>query len=150
MPQSLACLYAHLVFSTKNREPFIVPDLAPRLYAYIGGILRETGSVLIEAGGMPDHIHLLISLGRQVAVADTVRTIKSNSSRWVHETFPARAAFAWQSGYGAFTVSFSNVEAVREYIRGQEEHHKVRTFQDEFREFLRRHAIEWDERYVWD
>ena len=150
MPQSLACLYAHLVFSTKNREPFIVPDFAPRLYAYIGGILRETGSVLIEAGGMPDHIHLLVSLGRQASVADTVRAIKSNSSRWVHETFPNRAAFAWQSGYGAFSVSYSNVEAVREYIRGQEEHHKVRTFQDEFREFLRRHAIECDERYVWD
>jgi putative transposase len=150
MPQSLACLYAHLVFSTKNRESFIVPDLAPRLYAYIGGILRETGSVLIESGGMPDHIHLLVSLGRQASVADTVRTVKSNSSRWVHETFATRAAFAWQNGYGAFTVSYSNMEAVREYIRGQEEHHKVRTFQDEFREFLRRHAIEWDERYVWD
>ena len=150
MPQSLACLYAHLVFGTKNREPFIVPDLAPRLYAYIGGILRETGSVLIEVGGMPDHIYLLVSLGRQASIADTVRTIKSNSSRWVHETFPGRAAFAWQSGYGAFTVSYSNVEAVREYIRGQAEHHNVRTFQDEFRDFLRRHAIEWDERYVWD
>ena len=150
MPQSLACLYAHLVFSTKNREPFIAPDLAPRLYAYTGGILRETGSVLIEAGGMPDHIHLLVSLGRQAAVADTVRTVKSNSSRWVHETFPSRAAFAWQSGYGAFTVSHSSLEAVREYVRGQEGHHKVWTFQDEFREFLRRHAIEWDERYVWD
>jgi REP element-mobilizing transposase RayT len=150
MPQSLAALYVHLVFSTKNREPFIGPDLAPRLYAYIGGILRETGSVLLEAGGMPDHIHLLVSLGRQTSVADAVRNVKANSSRWVHETFPNRAAFGWQNGYGAVTVSHSNVEAVREYIRGQAEHHKTKTFQDELREFLRRHAIDWDERYVWD
>jgi REP element-mobilizing transposase RayT len=150
VPQSLACLYVHLIFSTKNREPFLVPDLAPRLYGYIGGILRETGSVLVEAGGMPDHVHLLVSLGRQASVADTVRKVKANSSRWVHETFPDRAAFAWQNGYGAFTVSHSNVESVREYLRGQAEHHKKRTFHDEYREFLRRHAIEWDERYVWD
>jgi REP element-mobilizing transposase RayT len=150
VPQSLACLYVHLIFSTKNRELFIVPDLGPRLYGYIGGILRQTGEVLVEAGGMPDHIHLLVSLGRQASVADTVRTVKANSSRWVHETFPDRAAFGWQNGYGAFTVSHSNVESVREYIRGQAEHHKKRSFQDEYREFLRRHAIEWDERYVWD
>ena len=94
LPQSLACLYIHLIFNTKNREPFIFPDLAPRLNAYIGGILRETGSVLVEAGGMPDHVHLLVSLGRQASVADTVRTVKANSSRWVHETFVERAAFA--------------------------------------------------------
>jgi REP element-mobilizing transposase RayT len=150
MPQSLACLHVHFVFSTKHREPFLVPELAPRLYGYIGGILRADGSCLIEAGGMPDHIHLLVSLGRQMSVAETVRQVKSNSSRWVHETFPERSSFEWQKGYGAFAVSYSMVDAVRKYIQNQAEHHRVRTFQEEFRELLRKHEIEWDERYVWD
>ena len=99
---------------------------------------------------MPDHIHLLVSLGRESCVADTVRDVKANSSRWVHDNYPDRAAFAWQAGYGAFAVSFSGVAAVREYIQNQAEHHRQRSFQEEYREFLCRHEIEWDERYVWD
>ncbi len=150
MPQSLVSLHLHVVFSTKHREPLITPDLAPRLYGYVGGIVCETGSVLIAAGGMPDHIHLLVSLGRQACVADLVRDVKANSSRWVHDTFPDRSRFAWQAGYGAFAVSISMVGRVRGYIANQEEHHRRRTFQDEFREFLKAHGIEWDERYVWD
>ncbi len=150
MPQSLVSLQVHLIFSTKSRDPFITADLAPRLYGYIGGVARETGSVLLAAGGMPDHVHLLVSLGREVCVADLVRDVKSNSSRWVHDTFPDRSQFAWQAGYGAFAVSISMAGKVRAYIAHQERHHRRRTFQDEFREFLKAHEIERDERYVWD
>ena len=150
MSQSLACLHVHLVFSTKNREPWLTTDLCPRLYPFIGGIVRGRKSVLVEVGGVADHIHLLVSLARDISVAEMVRDVKSVSSQWVHQELPGRHAFGWQAGYGAFAVSKSNVEAVREYIRNQAEHHKLRTFQDEFRDFLRRHEIEWDERYVWD
>ena len=150
MPQSLSSLHVHIVFSTKHREPFIAPDLAPRLYGYIGGIARGADSPLVVAGGTADHIHLLVSLGRRTCVADLVRDLKANSSGWVHDNFPEKASFAWQAGYGAFAVSKSNVETVKAYIARQEEHHKKRTFQDEFREFLRVHEIEWDERYLWD
>jgi REP element-mobilizing transposase RayT len=150
VPQSLVSLNVHVVFSTKNREPLIDRELAPRLYGYLGGIVRNTGAVLLAVGGVEDHVHLLVSLGRQSCVSDLVRDVKSNSSAWVHETFPDRARFAWQSGYGAFTVSVSLLARVREYIANQEDHHKKQTFQEEFREFLRRHGIEWDERYVWD
>ena len=138
------------MFSTKNREPFLTADLCPRLYPFLGGIVRGRKSVLVEVGGMPDHIHLLVSFARDISVSEMARDVKAVSSQWVHEEFPARRAFAWQAGYGAFAVSKSNVETVREYIRNQAEHHRTRTFQDEFRDFLRRHEIEWDERYVWD
>jgi REP element-mobilizing transposase RayT len=150
MPQSLASLHVHVIFSTKHREPLIAPDLAPRLYGYIGGVARQTGSVLIAAGGIPDHVHLLVSLGRQACVANLVRDVKANSSGWVHDNFPDRPQFAWQAGYGAFAVSFSMMETVRAYIANQENHHRRRTFQDEFRAYLKAHEIEWDERYVWD
>lgn len=150
MPQSLASLHVHIVFSTKHREPFITSDLAPRLYGYLGGCARTAASPLIAVGGIADHVHLLVSLGRRTCVADLVRDVKANSSAWVHETFPEHARFAWQTGYGAFAVSKSNVEAVRTYIARQEEHHGQQNYQDEFREFLTRHEIEWDERYVWD
>lgn len=150
MPQSLASLNFHLVFSTKNREAWIDSDLQPRLFEYIGGILRAERSVLLAAGGMPDHVHLLVSLSRELSIAETVRIIKSNSSKWIHETFPERQRFAWQAGYGAFSVSYSNLADVKSYIGRQADHHRQRTFQEELREFLRRHEIEWDERYVWD
>ncbi len=149
MPQSLACLYVHIIFSTKDRMPLIDADLGPRLYSYVGGVLREHGSRLIEAGGMPDHVHLLVSLSREMGVAELVRLSKANSSKWVHETFPERSAFAWQAGYGAFTVSQSAVDDVRRYIADQARHHAKRTFQDEYRAVLRKHGIEYDERYVW-
>ncbi|HZU38636.1 MAG TPA: IS200/IS605 family transposase [Gemmataceae bacterium] len=150
MPQSFGSLYVHLVFSTKGRQPWIDADLESRLYEYMGGILRAEKSALLAAGGMPDHLHLLVSLSRELSIADTLRLIKANSSKWIHETFPERQQFAWQAGYGAFSVSFSNLPQVKGYIARQAEHHRVRTFQDEFREFLRRHELEWDERYVWD
>ena len=150
MPQSLADLNIHIIFSTKNRQPLILPDVADRLYSYMGGIIRPHRSVLLAAGGVADHVHLLVSLARDLSVSDLLRLIKTNSSVWIHDTFPALAHFGWQDGYGAFSVSHSQIELVRAYIAGQAEHHRTRTFQDEFREFLKRHGIEYDERYVWD
>jgi REP element-mobilizing transposase RayT len=150
MPQSFTCLHFHLIFSTKHRLPQITADLAPRLYAYIGGLLRSDDGCLIAAGGMPDHIHLLARLSKQTAVADALRVLKASSSKWVHEVFPNRCDFAWQSGYGAFAVSYSNLAGVERYIANQAEHHHTVTFQEEFRAFLRRHHIEFDERYLWD
>jgi putative transposase len=149
MPQSFGSLHCHIVFRTKHRQAQISRELQPRLFEYIGGILRNHFSCLVAAGGMPDHVHLLVSLGRTFAVADIVRIIKSNSSAWAHKDVGV-PEFDWQDGYGAFAVSYSNIDPVKLYIANQEEHHRRITFQDEFREFLRRHDLEWDERYVWD
>ena len=150
MPQSFVSLHMHVVFSTKNRAPMIANDLQPRLLEYIGGILRGCDSALIAAGGMPDHIHLLCSLGKQSSIAEIVRTVKCNSSKWVHETFEQQRQFAWQRGYGAFAVSYSNIEEVRRYLANQADHHARRSFKDEMRALLERHNIEYDERYLWD
>ncbi|MBX9625209.1 MAG: IS200/IS605 family transposase [Gemmataceae bacterium] len=150
MPQSLASVYLHVVFSTKNRVPAITPDLRPRLYPYLAGIALGSGTKLLDAGGVADHVHLLVSLGRELTIADLVKTLKAGSSRWVHDTFPGRRDFAWQAGYGAFSVGFPELGAVRAYIAGQEEHHRAASFQDEFRALLTRHGVAWDERYVWD
>ena len=150
MPQSFACLHHHLIFSTKNRAPLITPGVQPRLFDYVGGILRSEGCALTAAGGMPDHVHLLVSLDRQVAIADALRIIKANSSRWVHETFPTLSGFAWQAGYGAFAVSYSHLDRVKAYLSRQGEHHRRMTFQEEFIAFLQWHGISYDERYLWD
>ncbi len=149
MPQSFASLHCHIVFSTKHRQPRITPDVQSRLFQYIGGILRNHSGHLIAAGGMPDHVHLLASLGRTLSVADLVRLIKSNSSGWIHDELRL-ADFGWQDGYGAFAVSYSNVDQVKSYLANQEQHHRRVSFQEEFLELLRRHDLEWDERYVWD
>lgn len=150
MPQSLAGLYCHIIFSTKNRVPDIDPNWQDRLYSYIGGTLRSQQCVLMAAGGVADHVHLLVSLSRTVCVADVVRDIKSSSSRWIHENFPNRKTFAWQSGYGAFSVSYSHLDQVRAYLTKQAEHHRTKTFQEEYREFLAKYQIEYDERYLCD
>jgi putative transposase len=149
MPQSFGSLHCHIVFSTKGRQPFIAPVIQPRLFEYMGGILRNQSSPLIAAGGMPDHVHLLVSLARTVAVADIVRVLKANSSSWLHTEIGLHE-FQWQQGYGAFGVSYSNLDQVKNYFAGQAEHHRERDFKEEFRELLRRHEIEWDERNVWD
>ncbi len=150
MPQSFAAVQLHIVFSTKNRVPLITPDLAPRLYGYIHGIVAAGPGMLLAAGGVADHVHLLVSLGRTTSIAELVRLVKCNSSGWVHDTFPKGQDFAWQNGYGAFSVSRSQQPVVTDYINRQAEHHAQRSYQDEFREMLRRHDLEWDERYVWD
>jgi len=150
MPSSHLCLHYHLIFGTKHRKPQIVPDLAPRLYDYIGGIVRGVGGVLIAAGGMTDHVHLLVRLGAVRGISDVLRDIKSGSSGWVHTTFPEHTEFAWQTGYAAFAVSLSGIVAVREYIERQEEHHTETTFQEELVAFLDKHGIPYDEQYLWE
>jgi REP element-mobilizing transposase RayT len=143
-------MHCHLVFSTKNREHTIHPQWQPRLYEYLGGIIREKKGCLLAAGGMSDHVHLLISFAKETSTSHIVRDIKANSSGWIHETFADSRGFAWQAGYGAFSVSFSNLDAVRRYIAMQEEHHRARSFQEELRELLTRHQIVFDERYIGD
>jgi putative transposase len=140
MPQSFAAMYAHVIFSTKNREPSIETSWQSRLYEYIGGIAKGNNFVLLSAGGMPDHIHLLLSIGRELSVADIVRLVKSNSSKWIHETIPGKGSFAWQAGYGAFSVSQSGLASVKTYIAGQDQHHRRMTFQEEFLAFLKKHV----------
>ncbi len=128
MPQSLASVHVHFVFSTKHREPRLSEDLRPRLHAYIGGTLRSKSCSLVSAGGTEDHIHLLVSMCRTISLAESVQAIKSNSSRWIHEEFPTQREFHWQDGYGAFAVSFSNLGIVKQYLASQEEHHRQRSY----------------------
>ena len=115
MPQSLAAIYVHVVFSTKNRQPLISDDMAKRLHPYLGGIVRTHGGIALEIGGMPDHVHLLVSLGRTLSISELVRVVKANATNWIRETFRAATDFAWQAGYGAFSVSASNLEALTQY-----------------------------------
>jgi putative transposase len=150
MSQSLAKVYVHAVFSTKNREPLIADLWRDELYHVLGGATNNLGCQSLLVGGVEDHVHMLFQLGRTIALADAIGKIKSTSSSWVNQTRGLPSPFHWQAGYAAFSVSQSNVEAVREYIRRQPDHHRKQSFQDEFREWLRRYRIEWDEQYVWD
>lgn len=150
MAQSLAKVYIHLIFSTKNREPLLLEAVRADLHTYMGGILRDVDSPMLEVNSEPDHTHVLFVLSRTHALSDVVGPLKRGSSAWLKTQGAAFAAFHWQNGYGAFSVSQSNVGEVREYIQGQHEHHKRMSFQEEFRAFLRRYEIEFDERYVWD
>ena len=148
MPQSVVRNGVHLVFSTKHREPFITPDLAPRFHTYLAGTLRGIDCPAIMVGGHVDHVHILFLLAKTVPICKAVEEVKKESSKWAKEHVHPR--FYWQSGYGAFSVSPPNEVQVTAYIARQEEHHKTTTFQDEFRDLLRKHGIEWDERYAWD
>ena len=150
MPQSLSNLIFHFVFSTQHRKPCISQDLHLRLYQFIAGVLRSRQSKLLTAGGMPDHVHLLVSLDRQIAVSDALREIKSNSSRWIHENFPKQRRFSWQRGYGAFSVSFSQIGSVVRYIENQEQHHRKKTFKEELLSLLKAHQVRFDQRYLLD
>ena len=151
MPQSLARVVLHVVFSTKNREPFLTDaDLRKRLHAYMAGVLQRIGCEPILVGGVEDHVHLLCNLSRTVTIAELVEEAKKSPSKWVKDQGPQYREFFWQSGYGAFSVSQSNVEKVRAYIATQEEHHRKVSFQDEFRALCRKHGVEIDERYAWD
>lgn len=149
MSHSYASLLTHVVFSTKDRAPLIADECRGRLFPYLGGIAREQGAKALTIGGTVDHVHLLLSLPPTCCVADALRDLKANSSRWIHETWPDRRAFAWQTGYGAFSVSESNREGVLRYIREQERHHRRLTFQEEFLALLKKHKIAYDERYIW-
>ena len=142
--------YHHCVFSTKERRPLITPALAERLWPFLGGIARQNKMKAIEIGGVEDHIHILLSLPPTLSIAKAMQLIKGGSSKWVHETFPEHRLFSWQEKYGAFSVSESRAESVIQYIKGQAEHHKKVTFQEEFMALLLKHRIEYDARYLWD
>jgi len=149
MAHTFTNLLSHVIFSTKDRLPLLTPDLRPDMLAYLGGIVRKLHGKVIESNARADHVHCLLSLPPTLAVAEALRVLKSNSSLWVHET-RHRKVFAWQTGYGAFSVSQSNVPAVARYIRNQDQHHRKVSFQEEFIAFLKRHGIEYDERYIWE
>jgi putative transposase len=150
MAQSLAKIYIHLIFPTKNRERVIQDDVRVDLHQYMGGILRDLNSPSIEINTQPDHAHVLFSLSRTSSVSQVVQELKTGSSSWLKMQSKAYRDFHWQNGYGAFSVSQSNVPEVKAYIVNQREHHRRMTYQEEFLEFLRRYEIEYDERYVWD
>lgn len=150
MGQSLAKNLIHLIFSTKHRQTCLEPEIRPALFAYIGGILRELDSPSICIGGVADHVHVLFQLSKNIALAKVIEEVKKGSSKWLKTQGPAFVDFHWQNGYGAFSVSQSGVPNVIEYVEKQEEHHRGKSFEDEFRDFLRKHGVEFDERYVWD
>jgi len=151
VPQSLAKILVHTVFSTKDRRLFLRDKpLRDELHKYLGGTLANLECQPIIGGGVEDHVHLLCALSRTCDAPAMVKEVKRGSSLWLKTKSPALADFAWQNGYGIFSIGFSQIESVREYIAGQEEHHRKVSFQDEFRQLLRRYEIEFDERYVWD
>jgi REP element-mobilizing transposase RayT len=142
--------YHHCVFSTKERQPLINPALRQRLWPFLGGIARQNKMKAIEIGGVEDHVHILLSIPSTVSIAKAMQLIKGGSSKWVHETFPEHRLFSWQEEYGAFSVSASQLDKIINYIKNQHEHHHKMTFQEEFLTFLKKHRIEYDERYLWD
>ena len=150
MSQSLSSILVHLVFSTKNREPFITPNIEAELHPYMAKIFRELKSPLLAIDGTSDHVHVLFSLARVTAVADVVEEVKTSTSKWIKTKGKEFRNFHWQRGYGAFSIGQSNVEILKGYIRNQKAHHRRVTFQDEYRKFLKSYGIDYDERYVWD
>ena len=150
MAQSLVKNLIHLVYSTKNRQPWIAREYRNALFAYQAGIFKAWESPAIVIGGMADHVHALFTLSKNHALKKIVEEVKKGSSKWMKTDGPRHADFFWQAGYGAFSVSQSSVDSVKRYIENQEEHHRRMTFQDELRALFRRHGIEFDERYVWD
>jgi len=150
MPQSLAAVYVHLIFSTKNRQLLLLPTIEEELRQYHAGVLRNLDSPLICSNGTIDHVHILLRLGRKVSLAEVVEEVKKSSSKWIKTKGPEFSDFFWQSGYGAFSIGQSGIAEVQRYIANQKEHHRKKTFQEEFRAFLAKYQIEYDERYVWD
>jgi putative transposase len=150
MPQSLSRLLTHLIFSTKNRLPLLTPSIQSELNPYLAAILENFDCPSLQVGGVEDHVHILFGLSRTRSVAEVVETVKISSSKWIKTKGDDFAEFHWQSGYGAFSVSQSDVETVINYIRNQYDHHRKTSFQEEYRRFLERYKLQYDERYVWD
>ena len=150
MPQSLSSVLVHLVFSTKNRQPFINPAIETELHPYLATIFRACDSPSLTINGTEDHIHALFALARTERLCDVVEEIKKRSSKWIKTKQADFNEFQWQAGYGAFSIGQSNVEALKRYIADQKQHHGKKTYQDEFRELLAKYGVEYDERYVWD
>ncbi|HYO50789.1 MAG TPA: IS200/IS605 family transposase [Chloroflexia bacterium] len=150
MAHTFTHLITHVVFGTKNRASSIALEMGAPLHAYLGGIVKEMGGKPLIINGTQDHVHMLIALPATMAIADLIRVVKANSSRWAHEKWPQWHGFGWQQGYGAFSVSKSAMKDVEEYIANQEEHHRKVSFQEEFLALLKRHDIPYDERYIWE
>ncbi len=148
MATTYTCMLLHVIFSTKDRAPLITPDIEPELYAYIGGICRNMGSVLLDANGTADHIHLLVSLGKTIAIADLMLLVKRDSSAWIKTKGVEFEAFRWQEGYASLSIGQSQVPTIKDYLAKQKEHHKRVAFREEYIEFLRKYNIPFDERYL--
>jgi putative transposase len=148
MSHTYSNLLVHVVFSTQERRPAIPAEIQPDLFAYLGGIVRGLRGKALAVGGTTNHVHILMRLPQHASVADVVRVVKTNSSRWIHEKWPQQASFSWQTGYAAFSVSESSASAVTKYILEQPIHHQRRSFQEEFVAFLKKNGIEYDSRYV--
>ncbi|MES2138980.1 MAG: IS200/IS605 family transposase [Bacteroidota bacterium] len=150
MSQSLTKIYIHLVFTTKYRESVLHKEVQPELYSYLGGICKNLECFPIKIGGYADHIHILCLLSKKIAVMKLLEEVKKNSSKWIKTKGEEFTDFHWQDGYGAFSVNPSEIDIVVKYIENQEEHHKKVSFQDEYRAFLKKYKVDYDERYVWD
>ena len=150
MGQSLVKNYLHIIYSTKHRQPLIHEPVGAELYSYLGGICKNLECNPVKIGGHTDHVHILCMLSKKIAVMKLLETVKSHSSTWMKTKGASLSDFYWQDGYGAFSVSPSRVEALKDYIERQAEHHQHKTFQEEFREILKEYNVEYDERYVWD
>lgn len=150
MPQSLAQIYIHSIFSTKHRLPILHDDVRESLHRYAATVLQNIECPPVLINSVDDHVHILHELGRSISISDAIQEVKISTSRWLKSQSPRLSDFAWQSGYGAFSVSCSSVDAVRAYIADQREHHRTTTFKDEFLAFLERHDVDYDARYVWD
>ncbi len=150
MPQSLSNILLHLVFSTKNRKPLILPELEAELYAYIAAIHKHMACPLLKIGGTNNHLHILCRLERVVTVSKLLEEVKKSSSKWIKSKDDRLAGFAWQVGYGAFSIGMSNAPALEAYIARQKTRHQEQSFEDEYRALLTKYRVEWDEKYVWD
>ena len=150
MPQSLSNILIHLIWSTQDRHPWLNLSIRDKTHAFLAGAVRQMDCEAYRVGGVADHVHLAVRLSRTLSVADLVKEVKTASSKWLKEQDPAFTAFHWQQGYGAFSVGMSQKETLLRYIDTQEEHHRTRTFQDEYRDFLEKYGIKYDELYVWD
>lgn len=149
MAQTLVNLLVHVIFSTKNREHFITTEIEPELFAYIGGILNNNGCRLLDAGGTADHVHLLVSQSKNIALSSLMKDMKKDSSSWIKTKGNEFRNFHWQDGYGAFSLGVAEIGSLKKYIAGQKEHHRKRSFQEELIEFLNEYGIQYDERYLW-
>ena len=150
MPQSFDSVLLHLVFSTKGRQPLITDSVAPKLHAYLAKVCQEMGSQAIIVNGMADHVHILCSLSRTVAISDLVERVKKRSSKWIKTLAAEHGSFQWQPGYGVFSIGKSNLEKLKSYIRDQPIHHRKHSYKEEFLALLRKYGVEPDEAHMWD
>jgi putative transposase len=150
MANTFSFLNVHCIFSTKERVPVLTPEIRERLWPYLGGIARQNGLGAMCVGGVADNVHLLLSLSTTVAISKAIQLIKAGSSAWIHQSFPKLRSFSWQQGYGAFSVGMSQLSETIRYIEQQSEHHRTRTFQEEYLSILRKHEMPFDEKYLWN